>query len=53
MPGHENAINTALPLHHIKCTTILSARSILKTAIDEKLNQGWSTEKIYVNLTKS
>ena len=46
MPRHGNAINSYAPPYYRQDPSV-------KTAIDQKLNQGWSTEKIYVNLTES
>ena len=46
MPRHGNAVNSHAPPYYWQDPS-------LKTAFDEKINQGWSTEKIYVNLTES
>ena len=46
VPRHGNAVNSHAPPYYRQDASV-------KTAIDEKLNQGWSTEKIYVNLTES
>ena len=46
MPRHGSAVNSdARPYYR--------QNQSVKTTIDEKLNQGWSTEKNYVNLTES
>ena len=46
MPRQGNTVNSHAPLFYRQ-------DPLVKTAIDEKLNQGWSTENIYVNLTES
>ena len=46
MPRHGSAVNSDAPPYYRQNQSV-------KTTIDEKLNQGWSTEKNYVNLTES
>ena len=46
MPRHGNAVNSHAPPYHRQDPSV-------KAAVDKKLNQGLSTEKINVNLTES
>ena len=46
MPRHGSAVNSDAPPYYRQSQSV-------KTTIDEKLNQGWSTGKDYVNLTES
>ena len=46
MPKHENDINSHTPPCYWQDPSV-------KTATEETLKQGWSTAKIYVNLTES
>ena len=45
-PRYGNAVHSHAPSYYRQDPSV-------KTAINEKLNQGWLTEKIYVNLTES
>ena len=46
MPRHGNTVNSHAPPYYWQDPSV-------KTAVDVKLNQGWSTEKICVNLTEN